>query len=183
MNRMIVVWRKLLLAGTMVLALCAAKATNGVDFKDGNLAQLEIGRSSLQDAISLLGTSPQASQVGVTGSLVYTWLYVEATASMWTGNSKVKRRSLQLVFNPDGTFQRIGDMEGVMLDPATMKRLFSDPAAEAAPKVQAALSGQAKTHPVGQPTAPQAHQYRCTDEKGQPYITVTADPPAGCVVQ
>ncbi len=28
-----------------------------------------------------------------------------------------------------------------------------------------------------------AHQYRCTDEKGQPYITVTADPPAGCVVQ
>lgn len=137
----------------LVALLCGAKATNGADFNATNLPQLEIGKSSLQDAISLLGAQPQASQMGITGSLVYTWLYVEAKASIWSGNSSVKRKSVALVFNPDGTFQRIGGMEGITLDPAAMKRLFSDPAVQAAPKVQAALHGQTAAAPQAVPAA------------------------------
>lgn len=46
--------------------------------------------------------------------------------------------------------------------------------------------GTTTTSAAPQPRALQQdaiRQYRCIDEKGQPYITVTADPPAGCVVQ
>lgn len=46
---------------------------------------------------------------------------------------------------------------------------------------QAAPASAAPSAPTGGAGA--ARQYRCTDEKGQPYITVTADPPSGCVVQ
>lgn len=125
----------------MLCVLCGAKATSGNDFNTANLPSLQINQTTLQDAIALLESQPTTSQVGVTGATVYTWSFVQAKASVWTGNSSVQQKSVSLVFNQDGTFQRIWRMQGVTLDPGSTKRLFTDPAALAAPKVQAA------THP------------------------------------
>ncbi|HGM5881364.1 TPA: hypothetical protein ACKP5P_001453 [Stenotrophomonas maltophilia] len=126
----------------LVLVLCAAKATVGADFRAEQLGRLEVGKSTLQDAISALGTSPQNSQIGITGSAVYTWTFVESKVNWFTARGSVETKQVVLVFNPDGSFQRISDMQGVVLDPPTMKRLFIDPAADATRRIQAALSAQ-----------------------------------------
>ena len=47
-------------------------------------------------------------------------------------------KQVTLVFNTDGTFQRILRMQGITLDADSHKRLFADPAAKAAPHVRAA---------------------------------------------
>ncbi|MDH2180153.1 MULTISPECIES: hypothetical protein [Stenotrophomonas] len=129
----------------LVLVLCAAKATVGADFRAEQLARLEVGKSTLQDAITALGTSPQNSQIGITGSAVYTWTFVESKVNWFTARGSVETKQVVLVFNPDGSFQRISDMQGVALDPPTMKRLFIDPAADATRRIQTALAAQGLT--------------------------------------
>ncbi len=170
--------RRMLMIVAMVLVLCAAKSTIGTDFKADALPSLDVGKTTLAQATALLGAPPQSSQVGVTGATVYTWSYIEAKASIWTGKGSAVNKRAVLVFNSDGTFQRILQLDGIVLSPADTERLISRPAIAAAPLVRAAQQGAAQ---VTNQSA--ARQYRCTDEKGQPYITVTADPPAGCVVQ
>lgn len=132
------------LSALLVLVLCAAKATVGADFRAEQLARLEVGKSTLQDAISALGTPPHNSQIGITGSAVYTWMFVESKVNWFTARGSVDTKQVVLVFNPDGSFQRISDMQGVSLDAPTTKRLFIDPAAGAARQIQAAVAAHAK---------------------------------------
>ncbi|MBZ3921776.1 hypothetical protein Xtri_02740 [Xanthomonas campestris pv. trichodesmae] len=116
----------------MLCVLCGAKATLGTDFNAANLTRLEIGRTNLQEAIALLGAPPASSVVGRTGAIGYTWQYTAAKASMWTGKSSVDAKRIVLVFDTDGKFQRILDLQGIPLDPDSHKRLVVEPAARAA---------------------------------------------------
>lgn len=115
-------WKSLIAFVLLLLASCASTPPQpiGQDFNQANLPQLQIGTSRLTDAVALLGAEPWQSAVGKSGALVYTWMYAPGI-----GGAK----HLILVFNQDGTFQRIGAMTGFTLDPATRKRLFVDPAA------------------------------------------------------
>lgn len=122
----------------LVIFLAAAKATVGADFNDANLPQLQVDATTLPEAIALLGTEPQSAKVGATGATAYTWHYVQSKAGMWSGKVSTEQKLVVLVFNTDGTFQRILQMRGITLDAGSNKRLFTDPAAKAAPHVQAA---------------------------------------------
>lgn len=125
------------LVALLVLLLCAAKSTIGQNFTEANLPQLQIGVSTLPDAVGLLGAQPQSSQAGASGATAYSWQFIEAKGSMWTGKVQSASKRVVLVFNTDGTFQRILQMDGITLDPATHKRLFTDPAAAYAAKIAA----------------------------------------------
>jgi len=118
-------------AAVLVLGLVAAKSEIGQDFNDANLPKLEIGKTTLQEAVTLLGAQPQISTVGHSGATAYTWQYIESKASLWTGKSSAQSKLVMLVFNTDGTFQRILQMQGITLDPDSHQRLFSAPAAAA----------------------------------------------------
>lgn len=113
----------------LVLLLCGVKATAGKDFNDANLPQLQIDQTTLPEATKLLGRPADSTQVGQSGAVGHTWTYVQAKASMWTGNAKTSIKSVMLVFNTDGTFQRILTMEGIVLQPDDIRRLVADPAA------------------------------------------------------
>jgi hypothetical protein len=117
--------------GSLLLALllCGAKATVGRDFKEANLSQLRIGRTTLAEATELLGRPADESQVGQSGAVGHTWTYVQTKASMWTGNASSSVKSVMLVFNTDGTFQRILTLRGIALQPEDIRRLVADPAA------------------------------------------------------
>lgn len=129
----------------LVILLAAAKATVGVDFNDANLPQLQVDKSTLPETVTLLGTEPQSSQAGATGATAYTWQFVQSKAGMWTGKLATQQKRVVLVFNTDGTFQRILQMQGITLDAESHKRLFADPAAKAAPHVRAAQAAAATT--------------------------------------
>lgn len=128
---------KVCAALALVIFLTAAKLTIGADFNNANLPQLQIGKTTLPEAVSLLGVKPEQSEVGVTGATAYTWRYTLSKAGLFT-KEEVKVKQVTLVFNTDGTFQRILRMQGITLDADSHKRLFADPAAKAAPHVRAA---------------------------------------------
>lgn len=113
----------------MVLLMCGLKVTVGTNFNDANLPQLKIGQTTLAEATKLLGRPADSTQVGQSGAVGHTWTYVLTKASMWTGNVKGSTKSVMLVFNTDGTFQRILTMEGIVLSPEDMRRLVAEPAA------------------------------------------------------
>ncbi|MGH8053573.1 MAG: hypothetical protein ACREP4_06610 [Stenotrophomonas sp.] len=123
--------KKILLALVAVILLAGAKSTIGDDFNTNNLTQLQINQTTLPQAVVLLGTQPVGSAVGQSGAVAYTWQYVEAKGSMWTGKSSSTSRRAVLVFNTDGTFQRILQLDGVTLPPSEQQRLMTTPAIEA----------------------------------------------------
>ncbi|MGH8386135.1 MAG: hypothetical protein ACRESJ_11650 [Pseudomonas sp.] len=122
--------RKLYLIVAVLLLLTGAKASIGNDFNAQYLPKLEIGKTTLQEAISLLGTPPAQSNVGVSGATGYTWQRVDSKVGFWSGKVAVSSKQVVLVFSPDGTFQRIFQMKGFQLDPEAHERLFVRPAAE-----------------------------------------------------
>ncbi|QQQ00944.1 hypothetical protein [Lysobacter enzymogenes] len=113
----------------LVLLMCGFKATVGSNFNEANLPQLKIGQTTLAEATKLLGRPADSTQVGQSGVIGHTWTYVVTKASMWTGNVKGSTKSVMLVFNTDGTFQRILTMEGIVLPSEDMQRLVAEPAA------------------------------------------------------
>lgn len=126
--------KRILLAIAAVLLLAGAKSTIGEDFDAANLQQLQINHTTLPQAVALLGAEPAGSTVGKSGAVAYTWHYTEAKGSMWTGKSSAVSRRAVLIFNTDGTFQRILQLDGVVLPPAEHRRLLADPAAALAQK-------------------------------------------------
>ena len=121
--------KKFLLALIAIVVLTGAKATVGHDFKVENIPRLEIGKTTLPEAIALLGSPPQMSTVGASGAVGHTWQHIEVKSSLWTGRSGSTSKSVVLVFNHDGTFQRIFQLSGIVLDPESNRRLMTDPAA------------------------------------------------------
>ncbi|WP_414604325.1 hypothetical protein [Stenotrophomonas sp. AR029] len=121
--------KKLYFAVIALLLLTAAKATVGQEFNANNLAQLEVGKTTLAEAVALLGAEPQSSTVGKSGATAYLWQHVQSKSSVWTGRSDTQLKHVMLVFNTDGTFQRILQLRGVDLDPDARKRLMEQPAA------------------------------------------------------
>lgn len=113
----------------LVLLMCGARATVGKDFNEANLSQLQIGQTTLSEASKLLGRPADNAQVGQSGAVGHTWTYVQAKSSIWTGNVSSSTKSVMLVFNTDGTFQRIYTLQGIVLQPEDMRRLVADPAA------------------------------------------------------
>ena len=114
-----------------VVVLAGAKATAGNDFNADNLTQLQINQTTLPQAVALLGAEPESSAVGRSGATSYTWYHVAAKSSLWTGKSSATGKRAMLVFNTDGTFQRILQLDGVVLPPEEHRRLMTDPAVEA----------------------------------------------------
>lgn len=121
--------KKLCFAVIALLLLTAAKATIGQEFNAANLAQLEVGKTTLAETVALLGAEPQSSTVGKSGAIAYLWQHVQSKSSVWTGRSDTQIKHVMLVFNTDGTFQRILQLRGVDLDPDARKRLMEQPAA------------------------------------------------------
>lgn len=113
----------------IVLLMCGAKFMVGKDFNEANLPLLQIGQTTLAEATKLLGRPADNSQVGQSGAVGHTWTFVQSKSSIWAGNVSSSTKSVLLVFNTDGTFQRIITLEGIVLQPEDMRRLVSDPAA------------------------------------------------------
>ncbi|EMT5435332.1 hypothetical protein [Stenotrophomonas maltophilia] len=126
--------KKLIFPLVVLLVLLGAKAVIGQDFKDQNLKHLVVGKTTLSEATALLDAPPLRSSVGASGATGYTWQYIQSNASLWTGNVRSSSKQVILVFNTDGTFQRIFQMDGIQLSPEDLERLFSRPAAEHAHK-------------------------------------------------
>lgn len=123
---------RIAMALLLALVLCAAKAVIGQDFDATQLTRLEVGRSTVEDATHLLGVPPTTTVAGKSGAIGYQWDYIATSASMWTGKVRSSSKSVLLVFNQDGTFQRILRMQGVTLPPDDLRRLMTSPSATAA---------------------------------------------------
>lgn len=126
--------KRILFTLFVVIVLAGAKATVGNDFNADNITQLQINQTTLSQAVALLGAEPASSAVGASGATAYTWHYIQAKASLWTGKSSSTNKRAMLVFNTDGTFQRILQLDGVVLPPDEHRRLMTDPAAALAQK-------------------------------------------------
>lgn len=125
--------KRILFALLCVLALAGwGKSTVGAEFNGANLVQLQVGQSTLADAVQLLGRQPDNSQAGKSGAIGHTWLYTTGEASFWTGKVKSSVKSVTLVFSTDGTFQRIYKLQGIELPPQDRDRLMAMPAAAVA---------------------------------------------------
>ena len=135
--------KKLVFSLVVMLVLLGAKAVIGQDFKDQNLKHLVIGKTTLSEAAALLEAPPLRSSVGASGATGYTWQYIQSKASLWTGNVRSSSKQVILVFNTDGTFQRIFQMDGIQLPPEDLERLFSQPAAEHAHRQQNQVNSRA----------------------------------------
>jgi len=110
------------LASVALIAACATSKI-GQDFKDTNIPLLQPGKTTLDQAVALLGAPPTSSVIGQSGAWGYTWTYIEANANSFSANSTAKSKSVMLVFSTDGTFQRIMSMSGFALAEADRKRL------------------------------------------------------------
>lgn len=124
---------RIALIALVAFGLMGAKAEVGTAFNEANLLKLEVGKTSLAETIALLGSEPQISTMGGSGAMAYTWQYIESNSSLWTGKSNTQSKLVMLVFNTDGTFQRILQMQGITLDPESHRRLFTAPAATVRP--------------------------------------------------
>ena len=122
--------KRIFAAVVFALVLCGAKASFGDDFKEAGLSQLEVGSTTLPQAVALLGVPPAQSVTGKSGALGHIWMRAEGKSSLWTGKVSSSAKSVTLVFNTDGTFQRILQIQGITLSEADLKRLMADPAAE-----------------------------------------------------
>jgi len=116
--------KKLFLAA--LFASIAACASVGTSFQDDNLAQLQPGVTTLQDAERILGAPPSQTLIGAGGKSVSIWRYVASNGM--TGNTTIKEASL--VFSPDGKFTYIYQLNNVSLAPQERKRLMTPPQAK-----------------------------------------------------
>lgn len=121
--------KRIIAAVFFALVLCGAKASFGTDFTDTNLPKLEVGKTTLPEAVALLGTEPTSSAAGRSGAMGYTWQFVNAKTGMFSGKVSSNAKSVTLVFSTDGTFQRILRIQGITLPAADAQRLMTDPAA------------------------------------------------------
>ena len=122
--------KRIFAAVVFALVLCGAKASFGDDFKEAGLSQLEVGSTTLPQAVALLGAAPTQSVTGKSGAIGHTWTRADTKSSLWTGKANSSVKSVTLVFNTDGTFQRILQIHGITLPEDDVKRLIADPAAE-----------------------------------------------------
>jgi hypothetical protein len=120
--------KRILMAAGLVILLCAATATTGRDFNDAALPQLQIGRTTLAEATSLLGAPPAVTESAPSGAVVHVWTFASGKASFWSGRVSSTSKSVTLVFNADGTLQRIGKLQGIQLSAADLDRLMTKPA-------------------------------------------------------
>jgi outer membrane protein assembly factor BamE (lipoprotein component of BamABCDE complex) len=97
------------LLATSLLSGCAT-ATIGADFDSTKLAQLERGKTTVPQASALLGRTPDTTLAGASGALAHTWRYIESTATL--GRVSSANKSAMLIFNTDGTFQRVMQLTG-----------------------------------------------------------------------
>lgn len=122
--------KRMFLALLCVLALSGwGKAESGRDFNGAAVTQLQVGHSTLADAVTLLGRQPDTSQVGQSGAIAHAWIHVTGKSSFWTGNVQASIKSVTLVFASDGTFQRILKLQGIELATQDRNRLMTPPPA------------------------------------------------------
>lgn len=110
------------LLGLAVVAGCAT-ATIGSEFNARGLVNLKPGSTTFGEATALLGRGPDRTMTGQSGALGHTWSFIRADASPTGVNST--NRSVTLVFNVDGTFQRVLQLQGIELSPEERTRLFA----------------------------------------------------------
>ncbi|MGB5908740.1 MAG: hypothetical protein WBG87_15060 [Stenotrophomonas maltophilia] len=119
--------KRILFAALVALLLTAATSTVGRPFEAGNLSKLVVGETTIHDAERLLGGSPQHAVAGASGAIGYTWEYIESKVSLWSGKGAVKSQRVVLIFGTDGRFQRIFQLDGIVLPPEDHQRLFAGP--------------------------------------------------------
>lgn len=119
-------------AAAAALLVGCASGHVGRDFNAANLPQLQVGRTTVEEASSLLGSDPIDSARTVHGNWAYEWRFVEATTvgfSTTTG-----KKDIVLIFSADGPLIGIASMSGISLSAADRKRLFAVPRAGSAAK-------------------------------------------------
>lgn len=147
--------RVIVAAGLCVLAACS---TTGAFFKTSQLQQIVPGQTTLPQAITILGTAPDATYRQMDGTITARWAY---KASFVTDAAYV-RKELSLLFGPDGRFVRVVDSVNVFgqtgVAPGAEK--VSSPKVQTAPAPAAAnplmdtsiegVSNTTVTYPLGQ---------------------------------
>lgn len=103
----------LLALAVLVLAGCAT-ATSGYRFNANNVAELEPGITTAQEAVGLLGTPYQVQTLG-TGEQVYIWQFVESTArsGLVTMDVQTNIQQAAIVFDQSGFMLRVQNLINV----------------------------------------------------------------------
>jgi len=146
-------WR-LAVAGA-ALALLTACSTTGQSFNATALPQIVVGRTTFQQAQTLLGAAPVDIYRQADGSMTARWA---VKASMVTDALYV-RQELLLRFGPDGRFERVVDSVNVPGEPgkpedarpgeASRRTMAAAPAASgAAPNPVADMSNKGIDNPA-----------------------------------
>ncbi|WP_220814103.1 hypothetical protein [Pseudomonas paralcaligenes] len=121
---------KRLLLVALVASLTAC-ASSGRNFNSHNLVKLEPGRTSFDQARTLLGAPPVQTVLAPSGNSVSYWRFIRANG--FSGNTSI--REAGLVFTPDGTFLRILQLQNIDLSQADRHRLMVLPATNASTAV------------------------------------------------
>ncbi len=111
-----------LLVLAAIMAGCAT-ATVGADFDGSKLPALQPGVTTFEQAVVLLGRKPNTTTAGQSGALGHQWVYVRSDAA--AGSVTTQTKSAMLVFNVDGTFQRLLSVQGIDLAQQDRQRLFA----------------------------------------------------------
>lgn len=109
-----------------LLSACAT-ATVGRDFNDKNLAQMEVGRTTIDQATALLGAPPTDSVHTAKGNWAYEWKYVRSQANSFTSNVETGVKDVTLVFSGDGKLIGIVRLAGIELNAGDRARLAAIP--------------------------------------------------------
>jgi len=117
-----------------VLALgLAGCATSGNDFDPNGLTRLVPGVTTLTDATVLLRGYPAQTYSSVQGATTALWSYRVSGPS----DLAYRHKSALVQFAPDGTFERIVETSGVLIDAGEYRRQLEQ-AAFACPAPQTA---------------------------------------------
>jgi outer membrane protein assembly factor BamE (lipoprotein component of BamABCDE complex) len=108
--------KSLIAVVTAVVVLTGCGATSGTKVTDQQLAQMQVGKTSYGDAVSVLG-QPNGETVLPGGKRILVWAYSEVTtrpetfipiAGAFVGGADAKSKTVTLTFDADGRLSSTG---------------------------------------------------------------------------
>ena len=105
-------------ASLLVALLLTACASGGRAFHAERLAELQPGRTTLPEAVEILG-EPEQVIAGDRGAVVAHWLHVRSSA--WSGRTEIQQVAVR--FGAGGRMDRVLRLQGVPIAEADRNRL------------------------------------------------------------
>ena len=94
-------------------------ASSGNNFREENVAQLNPGATTLDDAVRILGAKPQQTIFLDNGTTAGVWQYVASNGVTF----KTSIKQVTIYFDKSGKMTRLGSVTNIPLDDADRKRL------------------------------------------------------------